>query len=63
MPIYEYSCNQCNKVTEKISNSTQKNIQCPDCGGHADRIVSIFSGKIDSSVSPSAGCLPGSGFT
>lgn len=35
MPIYEYICVSCNKVTEEINNSNQQHIKCPYCGGMA----------------------------
>ncbi|MCK4621975.1 MAG: zinc ribbon domain-containing protein [Desulfuromonadales bacterium] len=63
MPIYEYRCFNCEKVTEKISSVKLKEINCPDCGARAERIVSIFSGKSDSAPSSGGACTPGSGFS
>ena len=63
MPIYEYKCQSCEKITEKITSSTHKEIVCPNCGAQAKRIVSIFSGQSDTSASSAGGCVPGSGFT
>ena len=40
MPIYDFECEKCNKITEhilKVSNSEQA-IQC-ECGGLADKII------------------------
>jgi len=61
MPIYEYRCRDCGKVTEKIARSSQKEIICPVCNGKAERIVSMFSNKVSSNNS-SGGCMPSSGF-
>lgn len=63
MPIYEYQCTNCEKITEKITSSANKEINCPACGAKAKRIVSIFSGQSDSHSSSAGGCMPGSGFT
>lgn len=63
MPIFEFRCKNCAKISEKICNSQLVAIECPDCGTEATRIVSIFSGQTDSSTLPSGGCQPGSGFT
>ncbi|MGE4466006.1 FmdB family zinc ribbon protein [Sphaerochaeta sp.] len=42
MPIYEYSCPRCGKVTEKLvsfSNADEP-VECPECHGEAKRIIS-----------------------
>lgn len=63
MPIYEYRCTKCQKITEKICNSSTKEIPCSECGSTTTRIVSIFSGKNESNPHTMGGCNPGSGFT
>ncbi|TCK62376.1 FmdB family zinc ribbon protein [Seleniivibrio woodruffii] len=42
MPIYEYSCENCGKVTEKlVSFSAADNpVECPECKGEAKRMIS-----------------------
>ncbi|PLX70312.1 MAG: transcriptional regulator [Denitrovibrio sp.] len=42
MPIYEYSCEKCGKVTEKLVSVTAENseIDCPECNGKAAKIMS-----------------------
>ena len=43
MPIYEYKCQKCEKVTEKlISNISYRpeTIECPECKAEAQRIPS-----------------------
>jgi len=44
MPIYEYVCNNCGAVTEKIHGMNEKpSVKCADCGGKAKRKVSSSS--------------------
>jgi len=45
MPIYEYKCKKCGKISEFIKSikSNDKVETCPDCGGKAVRIVSQSS--------------------
>ncbi len=45
MPIYEYECKKCGKISEFIKSikSSDKVEICPDCGGKAVRIVSQSS--------------------
>ena len=53
MPIYEYKCQKCEKVTEKlISNISYRpeTIECPECKAESQRIASStgapqFKGK------------------
>lgn len=42
MPIYEYACENCGKVTQKLISFSQKTeeIECPECKGTAKNIVS-----------------------
>ncbi|MBN2644341.1 MAG: zinc ribbon domain-containing protein [Desulfuromonadaceae bacterium] len=50
MPIFEYRCPHCGKVTEKISRCSEQQIDCPVCGGKAQRVLSVFSSHSSSSV-------------
>jgi putative FmdB family regulatory protein len=46
MPIYEYSCTECNEVFSVLQNinSNKSNISCPGCGsGNIKKKVSAFS--------------------
>jgi putative FmdB family regulatory protein len=45
MPIYEYMCKKCNKISEKwcYSNRIDELIVCEHCGETAHRIVSQTS--------------------
>ena len=42
MPIYEYSCEECGKITEKLVSISGDNgeIECPECSGRAAKIMS-----------------------
>lgn len=46
MPIYEYKCRLCAKVTESIMKpwETKNPVQCPECGGACDRVWSGIGG-------------------
>ncbi len=46
MPIYEYTCNKCNKIFESLVLSSRdiKGIQCPECGSEeVQKMLSNFS--------------------
>jgi putative FmdB family regulatory protein len=44
MPIYEYRCQDCDKVFEKIERSFDEHAEaCPACGGESRRIISNTS--------------------
>ena len=41
MPIYEYECQECGKVFEKLQSfSDPLEDTCPDCGGPVKKLVS-----------------------
>ena len=41
MPIYEYQCRRCSKVTEKIEGISDRPLsKCPSCGGKVERLMS-----------------------
>ena len=41
MPIYEYRCDKCQTVTERIHGMKEKPVvKCPTCGGRAGRMMS-----------------------
>jgi|FLYL01.1.fsa_nt_gi putative FmdB family regulatory protein len=41
MPIYEYYCEHCDKVFERMRpiSAAEEPAPCPSCGGEADRIL------------------------
>jgi putative FmdB family regulatory protein len=41
MPIYEYRCQACGAVFEKIRRQPAEKESCPKCGGDAMRSVSV----------------------
>lgn len=62
MPVYEYSCNQCQKRFEKLflkkPSSSEASIECPECH-QADtrRVLSSFSSPAaESEFCPPGGC-------
>lgn len=40
MPIYDYKCNECDKVKEKLTSSATTHVECPFCGGKMERQIS-----------------------
>lgn len=74
MPIYEYKCEQCNKVFEEFirTDSDLKNLKCPSCNSNnLKKIMSLYSAfglsnderepsNDSSSPLPSCGCNNGS---
>ncbi len=41
MPIYEYQCKRCSKVTENIEGAHDRPLaRCPSCGGKVERVMS-----------------------
>ncbi len=41
MPLYEYKCAKCHKVTEKIEKVSGPHLKkCPHCGGKVEQLVS-----------------------
>ena len=41
MPLYEYRCLKCNRLTEKIENLNGPHLKkCPHCGGKVEPMIS-----------------------
>ena len=69
MPLYEFRCEKCDNVTERLCRvgTNGKGLKCPKCGGaKMRRLMSIFSARTKSeggsptSVGSScAGCSSG----
>jgi len=61
MPIFEYQCEHCGQIIEKIQRNPLTDVPCPACGKNASRAVSLTS----ASISIDGGCSApaGSGFT
>lgn len=44
MPIYEYCCKDCEQIFEEWQkNHEDRSVNCPVCGGEAERIISNTS--------------------
>lgn len=47
MPTYEYKCQKCGNEFEEFQSMTaEAKADCPKCGGHAKRMISLNSGII-----------------
>ncbi len=58
MPIYEYLCQKCKKVFEKLQkiNEDGKSLKCPSCGEETpEKILSGFSSSKGTEGPPSCG--------
>ncbi|WP_321370544.1 zinc ribbon domain-containing protein [uncultured Desulfuromusa sp.] len=62
MPIFEYRCEHCGQIIEKIQRTPLTDIPCPACGKPATRAVSLTS---SATSGDGGGCSApaGSGFT
>jgi len=47
MPLYEFRCECCSKITERITKHTDVIVECVHCGDFAKRIISSGSFKIN----------------
>jgi putative FmdB family regulatory protein len=44
VPIYEYQCQKCSKVTEELAKfSDPPRRKCPHCGGKVEKLMSLGS--------------------
>jgi putative FmdB family regulatory protein len=43
MPIYEFLCNKCGEIEDKLVSMETIQIKCTKCGGAADKIMSAPS--------------------
>ena len=57
MPIYQYKCLNCGKITDEFSKERKESIECPYCQTTAIRIISpsTFILKGDGWFNPSKG--------
>jgi len=42
LPLYEFYCPVCQKKHEELCSSTVSSMNCPSCGGKADKVISAF---------------------
>lgn len=44
MPIYEYACHGCGRITEELQRMSDPPLEkCPQCGGRMEKIMSMNS--------------------
>ena len=44
MPLYEYKCRKCGRLTEKIENVSGPHLKkCPHCGGKVEAVITAPS--------------------
>ena len=58
MPIYEYSCNECDEIFAflKFANKDEEDTVCPKCGSkNVKKLVSSFSCSLPSDSGSSSG--------
>ncbi len=56
MPIYEYRCQDCGTIFEKMArfSDSEKNPECPDCeSDNTQKLVSSFAANSGFNFSPS----------
>lgn len=41
--LYEFECKKCGKITEELVKLGTQTITCPQCGGLAEKIISIYN--------------------
>lgn len=62
MPLYEYICEQCEKVFQELRNAADREepIPCPECGGPGKIMFSAFAqGGQDDSCPSGGDCSSG----
>ncbi len=68
MPIYEYECRKCEKVTEEWQSMSEEPLTtCPDCNGELKKLISSSSFQLKgggwyadgySTTQPAPECTP-----
>jgi putative FmdB family regulatory protein len=41
MPVYEFECESCGRVSEELVRMDTKSIKCPKCAAKAKKIMSL----------------------
>ena len=59
MPIFEYQCQTCGQIFEKIRSAPSEHEKCPKCDGVAVRKVSMTAASPSSSSSSAPACGSG----
>jgi putative FmdB family regulatory protein len=56
MPIYEYTCHQCNEEFELLVQGMGKKVKCPECGSRkTEKKFSLFGVKSGGNFTSSKG--------
>jgi putative FmdB family regulatory protein len=50
MPLYEYRCESCGQVFERLVFHEAEAVQCPACSGAVQRLMSAFNVDIPDEV-------------
>ena len=46
MPIYEYTCQSCEKAFEELVRSADQAVSCPECGSNkVQKRLSVFAAR------------------
>ncbi len=64
MPIYEYRCQDCHQLFQKLQflSAGKKGITCTNCGSRrVERQLSVFASTSQSGPPASSGCAPAGG--
>ncbi|PWB73164.1 MAG: zinc ribbon domain-containing protein [Holophagae bacterium] len=66
MPIYEYRCQGCDQLFQKLQSVSAgtKGITCPSCGSpRVERQLSVFAStsRAGAAATPASGCAPAGG--
>lgn len=46
MPLYEYRCEDCGHVFEKLLIHADEEVECPRCSGKVHKLMSSFSFEV-----------------
>lgn len=61
MPIYEYRCDDCEEIFEKLVFKKDEKILCPECGNeHVHRVLSVCGFKTGSDKGAASSRMSGS---
>jgi putative FmdB family regulatory protein len=64
MPLYEYSCLECNGEFEELVSDSEAAIKCPKCGSiKTVKKFSVFASNALKAASSCGDCKPASSFT
>jgi putative FmdB family regulatory protein len=58
MPIYDYKCRDCGKISEIFLRSLNESVKCPECGSeNMEKLISAsYAIKMEGHYSPGTTC-------